>query len=360
MPSLFDPLTLRGLTLPNRVAVSPMCQYSAEAGRATDWHLVHLGGLAQGGAGLILTEAVAVSAEGRISPQDLGLWQDDQVEPLARVARFIRAQGAVPGVQLAHAGRKAGTAAPWKGGGVLPLDQGGWQGIGPGPEPFDTGWHAPAPLDEPGLARVVAAFAQAARRALAAGFQVAEVHGAHGYLLHQFLSPLSNRRQDRWGGSFDNRTRLLREVVAAVRSVWPEPLPVLVRLSATDWTAGGWDPEQTVQLARILGPMGVDLVDCSSGGNVPRAEIPLGPGYQVPFAQRVRQEAGVATSAVGLITRPAQAQAILDQGAADLVLLGRELLRNPRWPLAAARELGVTVPWPGPYARAAAGPVPTR
>ena len=360
MVSLFDPLLLRGLTLPNRVAASPMCQYSAEDGRAGDWHLVHLGGLAQGGAGLVMTEATAVAADGRISPQDLGIWSDDQVEPLARVARFVAAQGAVPGIQLAHAGRKAGAMAPWRGGGVIPLDQGGWQGAGPSPIPFDTGWTVPRPLDEAGLSQVVADFGRAATRALAAGFRVAEVHGAHGYLLHQFLSPLSNRRGDRWGGSFENRTRLLREVVAAVRAVWPEDLPVFLRLSATDWTDGGWDPDQSVRLARMLGPLGVDLLDCSSGGNVPGARIPLGPGYQVPFSARIRRETGLATGAVGLITRPEQAQEILDEGAADLVLLGRELLRNPRWPLAAARELGVTVPWPAQYARAAEGPVPTR
>lgn len=360
MASLFDPLALRGITLPNRIGVSPMCQYSAVDGQASDWHLVHLGGLAQGGAGLVMTEAAAVRAEGRISPQDLGIWTDAQVEPLARAVRFITAQGAVPGIQLAHAGRKAGTAAPWRGGAVLPLDQGGWQGVGPGPEPFDAGWHAVRPLDEAGLGEVIDAFRQAAARALAAGFQVVEVHGAHGYLLHQFYSPLSNHREDRWGGSFENRTRLLREVAAAVRSVWPERLPVLLRLSATDWAEGGWDLEQSVRLARMLGPLGVDLLDCSSGGNVPRAQIPVGPGYQVPLAARIRRETGLPTGAVGLITLPAQAQAILDEGAADLVLLGRELLRNPRWPLAAARELGATVPWPGQYARAAAGPVPTR
>jgi len=360
MTALFDPLQLRGLALPNRVGASPMCQYSSEDGLAGDWHLVHLGGLAQGGCGLVLTEAAAVVPEGRISPQDLGIWNDAQLEPLARVMRFVRAQGAVAGIQLAHAGRKAGTAAPWLGGGPLAPDQGGWQGVSAGPEPFDAGWTAPRALDEAGLAQVVAAFAAAAGRALAAGFQVAELHGAHGYLLHQFLSPLSNPRTDRWGGSFTNRTRLLREAAAAVRNVWPGHLPVLVRLSATDWTEGGWDLEQTVVLARELRALGVDLVDCSSGGNVPRAQIPLAPGYQVPFAARVRREAGVATAAVGLITGAAQAQAVVAAGEADLVLLGRELLRNPRWPLAAARELGVTVPWPKQYARAAAGPVPTR
>jgi 2,4-dienoyl-CoA reductase-like NADH-dependent reductase (Old Yellow Enzyme family) len=360
MTSLFAPITFRGRVLPNRIGVSPMCQYSATDGRANDWHLVHLGGLAQGGAGLVLTEATAICAEGRISPQDLGLWEDGQLEPLARVVRFVRAQGAVAGIQLAHAGRKAGTAAPWLGGGTIPMDQGGWQGVGPSPVAFAAGWTPPRPLDEAGLAQVVADFQQAAARALAAGFQVVEVHAAHGYLLHQFLSPLSNHRDDRWGGSFDNRTRLVREVVTAVRAVWPGELPLFLRLSASDWVAGGWDLDQSVELARMLGPLGVDLVDCSSGGNVARAEIPLGPGYQVPFAARIRREAGIPTAAVGLITGAAQAQAILDQGAADLVFLGRELLRNPRWPLAAAQELGVTVPWPRQYARAAAGPVPTR
>ena len=360
MADLFDPLTLRGLRLPNRIGASPMCQYSAQDGHPTDWHLVHLGGFAQGGAGLVMTEATAVAPEGRISPQDLGLWQDSQVEPLARLAAFVRRQGAVPGIQLAHAGRKAGTEAPWKGGGVIPLDQGGWQGVGPGPEPFDAGWNPPRSLDDAGLGQVVDSFRTAAARALAAGFQVVEVHSAHGYLLHQFLSPLSNRRQDAWGGSFQNRTRLVREAAAAVRSVWPEPLPVLVRISATDWVPGGWDLDQSVELARLLASLGVDLVDCSSGGNVPRAPIPMAPGYQVPFAARIRREAGLPTAAVGLITRPAQARQILEEGSADLVFLGRELLRNPRWPLAAAQDLGVVVPWPAPYARAAAGPVPVR
>jgi 2,4-dienoyl-CoA reductase-like NADH-dependent reductase (Old Yellow Enzyme family) len=360
MVSLFEPFTLRGLTLPNRVGVSPMCQYSAEDGRATDWHLVHLGGLAQGGAGLVLTEAAAVCPEGRISPQDLGLWRDDQMEPLTRIVRFVRSQGAVPGIQLAHAGRKACTEAPWKGGRSIPLDQGGWQGVGPGAEPFDAGWTPPRPLDEAGIGRVVADFGRAAARALAAGFQVVEVHSAHGYLLHQFLSPLSNRRADRWGGSFENRTRLVREVAAAVRAVWPADLPVLLRISATDWTPGGWDPDQSVQLARLLGPMGIDLMDCSSGGNVPGARIPLGPGYQVPFAARIRREAGLATGAVGLITGADQAREIVAGGSADMVFLARELLRNPRWPLLAAQQLGVVTPWPAQYARGASGPVPVR
>jgi 2,4-dienoyl-CoA reductase-like NADH-dependent reductase (Old Yellow Enzyme family) len=355
MPGLFTPLTLRGVTLPNRIAVSPMCQYSAVEGRPTDWHLVHLGGLAQGGAGLVLSEAVAVLPEGRISPQDLGLWEEDQIEPLARITRFIKAQGAVPGIQLAHAGRKAGTEAPWRNApGTLP----GWTPVAPSPLPFDTGWATPAVLDEPGLEAILCAFIAAAERALAAGFQVAEVHAAHGYLLHQFLSPLANHRTDRWGGSFENRARLLRSVVQEVRKVWP--LPLFVRLSATDWAAGGWDLEQSVTLSRLLREEGVDLLDVSSGGLVPGVRIPVAPGYQVPFAQRIRAEAGLPTGAVGLITEVQQAQAILTAGQADLVLLGRQLLREPRWPLRAAQELGAEVPWPAAYARGASGNVPLR
>ncbi len=360
MNRLFQPLTLRGLTLPNRIAASPMCQYQAVAGVAQDWHLVHYGGLAQGGAGLVLTEATAVVPEGRISPDDLGLWNDAQAEALGRVVRFITSQGAVPGVQLAHAGRKASNPAPWKGSGSLPPAAGGWVPVAPTALPFDAGWTVPTALDAAGLAGVVQAFVDASRRALAAGFQVAEIHAAHGYLLHQFLSPLTNRREDAYGGSFENRTRLLREVVAAVRDGWPERLPVFVRLSATDWVEGGWDLEQSVELAKALSDLGVDLVDCSSGGLVPRAEIPLGPGYQVPFAARLRAEGGLPTGAVGLITDPQQAEDILAQGSSDLVLLGRELLRNPRWPLAAAQALRAEIPWPASYARAARGPVAVR
>ena len=360
MTGLFDPLVLRGLTLPNRIAVSPMCQYSADQGLASDWHLVHLGGLAQGGAGLVLTEATAVTAQGRISPQDLGLWEDAQVEPLARIVRFVKRQGAVAGVQLAHAGRKAGTQPPWLGGGVLPPGDGGWIGVAPSAMAFDEGWNRPEALDLAGIHTLKAQFKAAALRALAAGFQVAELHAAHGYLLHQFLSPLSNRREDAYGGSFGNRTRLLCEVVETVRAVWPGDLPLLVRLSATDYVPGGWDLEQSVALAGLLRNLGVDLLDCSSGGLAPNVKIPLGPGYQVPFASRIRKQTGLPTGAVGLITEPAQAQGIVQGGEADLVLLGRELLRDPRWPLRAARELGVVVPWPGQYARAAAGSVPIR
>ncbi len=360
MARLFEPLALRGTPLPNRIAVTPICQYQAVDGVAQPWHLVHLGGLAQGGAGLVLTEATAVSPEGRISPDDLGIWTDAQAEARAPLTRFIASQGAVPGIQLAHAGRKASNPAPWKGSGSLPPAAGGWVPVAPSALPFDADWTEPAALDAAGIAGVVRAFADAAGRALAAGFQVAEIHAAHGYLLHQFLSPLANRREDAYGGSFESRTRLLREVVEAVRGIWPERLPLFVRLSATDWAEGGWDPEQSVALAKTLKALGVDLVDCSSGGLVPRAAIPVAPGYQVPFSARIRAEAGIATGAVGLISDPDQAEAVLAQGAADLVLLGRELLRNPRWPLSAAQALGADIPWPASYARAARGPVPVR
>jgi 2,4-dienoyl-CoA reductase-like NADH-dependent reductase (Old Yellow Enzyme family) len=338
-----------------------MCQYSATEGRANDWHLVHLGGLAQGGAGLVLTEAVAVLPEGRISPHDLGLWEVGQMEPLARITRFITSQGAVPGIQLAHAGRKAGTEAPWRGPSTsIALAEGGWTPSAPSALAFDEGWILPAVLDDFGLKAILQAFGEAAKRALEAGFQVAEIHSAHGYLLHQFLSPLTNHRTDDYGVSFEHRTRLLRETVQTVRTVWPERLPLFVRISATDWVEGGWDVDQSVELCRGLRELGVDLVDVSSGGLVPRAKIPLAPGYQVPFAQRIRTETTLPVGAVGLITEPAQAEAILAGGQADLVLLGRELLRDPRWPLRAARELGAEVPWPAPYARAAVGTVPLR
>lgn len=351
---LFAPLRLRDVTLRNRIALSPMCQYSCEErdGMAGEWHLVHYGARAAGGAGLVLVEATAVEPRGRISPHDLGLWHDGQAEALARVARCVARHGAVPGIQLAHAGRKASTWRPWEGRGPLPPERGGWTVVGPSPIPFDDGYPTPVPLDEEGIAAVIAAFTAAAGRALAAGFQVVEIHAAHGYLLHEFLSPLANRRTDRHGGSFENRIRLLLEVVDAVRRVWPERLPLLVRLSATDWAEGGWDPDQTVALARRLAAHGVDLVDCSSGGLLPRVPIPAAPGYQVPFAARVRREAGIATGAVGLITRPEQADAIVRAGEADLVLLGRVLLREPTWPLRAAHQLGwADAPWPVQYLR---------
>ena len=351
--TLFEPLTLRGITLRNRIGVSPMCQYSSDDGFANDWHLVHLGQFAVGGAAAVLTEAIAVVPEGRISPQDLGIWKDEHVELLARIGRFVRDQGAVWGAQLAHAGRKASTIRPWEGGGPADVSQGGWTPLAaPSAMPFDTAYQTPVALDDAGIAHVVAAFRDGARRALAAGMEIVEVHAAHGYLLHQFLSPLSNTRADRYGGAFDNRVRVVREVVAAIREVWPEQLPLAVRLSATDWTEGGWTADETVALATLLRSDGADLIDVTTGGNVAGARIPLGPGYQVEFAERVRRGAGVATAAVGLITSPQQADTIVRTGQADVVLLARELLRDPHWPLRAARELRVDVPWPPQYDRA--------
>jgi len=360
MTHLFTPLQLRGLTLPNRIAVSPMCQYQATDGLVSDWHLVHYGGLAQGGAGLVITEAVAVLPEGRISPNDLGLWNMAQAEGLAHIVRFIKSQGAVPCIQLAHAGRKASTFASWKGSGNVAPEAGGWMPVAPSALPFDPHSAVPTALDEAGVLAVIEAFMDAARKAIAAGFQVIEVHAAHGYLLHQFLSPLTNQRTDAYGGSFANRTRLVCEVVGALRNILPEEMPLIVRISATDWVDGGWDIEQSVALAKTLKALGVDLVDTSSGGLSPQQKITLGPGYQVPFAARLRAEAGLPTGAVGLITEPQQAEQILAEGAADLILLGRELLRNPRWPLHAAQVLGAEVPWPASYARAAKGAVPIR
>jgi 2,4-dienoyl-CoA reductase-like NADH-dependent reductase (Old Yellow Enzyme family) len=353
MPGLFDPLALRGVTFPNRIFVSPMCQYSCADGVATDWHLVHLGARAVGGAGLVMTEATAVLPEGRISPEDLGLWNDAQAEALAPVIHFIRQQGRVAGIQLAHAGRKGSTLRPWSGQGAVAPAGGGWTPVGPDGRAFAPSYPVPRALDEAGMAAVVGAFRQAAVRARDLGVQVVEVHAAHGYLLHEFLSPLSNARTDGYGGSFANRARLCLEVVEAVRAVWPDHLPVFVRLSASEWTPGGWDLDQSVELARRLRARGVDLVDCSSGGNVPQAEIPVAPGYQVPFAERIRTDAGIPTGAVGLITTPQQAEAIVREGRADAVLLARELLRDPYWPLHAAQALGVAIDWPAQYLRAA-------
>jgi 2,4-dienoyl-CoA reductase-like NADH-dependent reductase (Old Yellow Enzyme family) len=350
---LFSPLSLRSVSLRNRIAVSPMCQYSAEGGRASDWHLVHLGSRAVGGAGLVIFEATAVEPEGRISHGDLGLWEDGQVEPLARVVRFVAAQGAVPCLQLAHAGRKASVRPPWEQGGapLLP-DSGGWLPVAPSAVRFADGHATPEALTEAGAQARVQAFAAAARRALAAGFQAVELHAAHGYLLHQFLSPLSNRRQDRYGGSFENRVRLTCEAVEAVRAEWPERLPLLVRISATDWAEGGWDPEQAVELARRLKDRGVDLVDCSSGGLLATARVPAGPGFQAGFAERIRREASVATGAVGLITGAEQADHVIRSGQADLVLMAREFLRDPYFPLRASVRLGQEGPWPRQYLRA--------
>lgn len=352
-PGLFSPVTLRGLTLRNRVAVSPMCQYSSDDGFANDWHLVHLGARAVGGAGLVLLEATAVVPEGRISPRDLGLWDDRHVDMLARVVRFIDAQGAAAGVQLAHAGRKASTRVPWEGRAAVPPAEGGWEVVAPSAVPFSDDYPHPRAMDLADVRRVVDAFAAAARRARRAGFRVVELHAAHGYLLHEFLSPLSNRRTDAYGGSFDNRARLTLEVAEAVRAEWPAELPLFARVSATDWAEGGWDEAETVELARRLRALGVDLVDCSTGGLVSGTRIPVGPGYQVRFAERVRREAGVATGAVGLITTPEQADAVVRDGQADLVLLARQLLRDPHWPLRAAKALGTPMPWPVQYERAA-------
>jgi 2,4-dienoyl-CoA reductase-like NADH-dependent reductase (Old Yellow Enzyme family) len=333
-----------------------MCQYSSNDGFANDWHIVHLGQFALGGAALVLTEATSVLPEGRISPQDLGLWKDEHVEVLARIGRFVRAHGAAFGSQLAHAGRKASTVRPWEGGGPLDPTGGGWTPIvAPSAVPFDAGYQTPAALDDAGIARVIDGFKSAAVRAIAAEMQMLELHAAHGYLLHQFLSPISNKRTDRYGGSFENRIRLVREVVAAVRSVWPESLPLGIRISATDWRDDGWTPDESVALARLLSADGVDLVDCSSGGNAPGLRIPLGPGYQVPFAERVRREAQVATAAVGLITDAKQADTIVRSGQADMVFLARELLRDPHFALRAARELEVDVDWPAQYLRARLG-----
>jgi 2,4-dienoyl-CoA reductase-like NADH-dependent reductase (Old Yellow Enzyme family) len=351
-PHLFAPLTLRGLTLRNRVAMSPMCQYSSTDGLANEWHLVHLGSRAVGGVGLVVAEASAVSPRGRITPRDLGIWDDRHVEPLARVVAFVKGQGAAAGIQLAHAGRKASTRVPWEGGSPLTPAEGAWPVVGPSPVPFDKGYPTPEELDDNGIRGVIDDFRAAAGRARAAGFDLVEIHAAHGYLLHSFLSPLSNRRTDRYGGPFENRARLLLEVVAAVRGVIPEGMPLLVRLSATDWVEGGWDPEQSVALGRELLPRGADLVDCSSGGAVPRARIPVRAGYQVAFAERLRREAGIRTAAVGLITEPEQAEAIIRSGQADLIMLGRVLLRKPYWPLHAGRVLGQEVAWPVPYGRA--------
>ena len=347
---LFTPFTQRSLTLRNRIAVAPMCQYSAVDGVPDHWHLVHLGSRAVGGAAVVIAEATAVSAQGRISPQDVGLWNDAQREAWRPITRFIDTQGAIAGVQLAHAGRKASAQRPWEGGG--PLSEGAWTTVAPSAIAFDEGWHTPQALDEQGLRQLVEDFRRAAERALAAGFRLVELHAAHGYLLHQFLSPLSNRRQDGYGGSFENRTRLLREIIAAVREVWPVELPLWVRISATDWHEGGWDIEQSVRLARELPALGVDLVDVSSGGLVPQVKIPLGPGYQVPFAARIRREAGIATGAVGLITESEQAARIVAQEDADIVLIARESLRDPYFPRRAAQELGASIEAPVQYRRA--------
>lgn len=354
MAALFDPLTIREVTFANRVFVSPMCQYSSENGYANEWHLVHLGSRAVGGAGLVMTEATAVLPEGRISPQDLGIWEDGQIEMLSRIVSFIHEQGSVAGMQLAHAGRKASTSRPWEGHDAVPENAGGWTNVmAPSAVKFAETYPMPRALTREGIEEVVAAFAAAARRACEAGVRVVEIHAAHGYLIHEFLSPLSNQREDEYGGSFENRTRLCREIVTAVRSAWPKELPIFIRLSATDWVEGGWTIEDSIRLAVDLKAWGVDLVDCSSGGNVAHAKIPVGPGYQTQFAERIRREAGIMTGAVGMITSPEQADHIVRTGQADAVLMAREFLREPYWPLRAAEALGQQIAWPVQYLRAA-------
>ena len=349
---LFTPLRLRELVVRNRIFVSPMCQYSSVEGVPTDWHLVHLGSRAVGGAGLVMVEATAVSPEGRISPDDSGIWSDAHVEAFRRITAFVSAQGAVPAIQLAHAGRKASTRAPWLGGDPVPPGEGGWLPVAASPLAFADGYPVPREMTRSDLQAVVHQFADAARRSLAAGFQAVEVHMAHGYLLHSFLSPLSNTRTDSYGGSFENRARLPLRVAEAVREAWPARWPVLVRLSATDWVEGGWDLPSSVELARQMKDRGVDLIDCSSGGLVADATIPAGPGFQTPFAAAIRTQARIPTAAVGLITEPAQAEHILRTEQADAVVLARQFLREPYWPLRAARELGVDLEWPVQYQRA--------
>jgi 2,4-dienoyl-CoA reductase-like NADH-dependent reductase (Old Yellow Enzyme family) len=350
--NLFTPFRVRGTELKNRIAVSPMCEYSAQDGHPTRWHFVHLGSRAVGGAALVFTEATAVSAIGRISPADTGIYLDSHVDSWRPIVEFIREQGAVPGIQLAHAGRKGSTGIPWFGGAPIPVENGGWTPVAPSPIPFSTGYTMPRELSPAEIQQVVADFVAAARRALRAGFQIVEIHAAHGYLLQEFLSPLSNHRTDDYGGNFDNRVRALLQVGGAVREVWPQDQPMFVRISATDWKENGWDLAQSVELSRRLKAVGVDLIDVSSGGLVPGVSIPTGPGYQVGFASAIRRDVGVATGAVGMISEPAQAETILSSGQADIVLLAREMLRDPYWPRRAAQTLGVKIKPPVQYERA--------
>ena len=360
MAHLFDPLSIRGITLQNRIVVSPMCQYSSQDGFANDWHLVHLGSRAAGGASLVFTEATAVTPEGRISPEDLGFWKDAHIEYLSRIVRFLKSQGTVPGMQLAHAGRKGSTQRPWEGSSKVSLADGGWVPVAPSAVAFSETYPMPRALLKEEIRGIVDAFAAAARRALEAGFQVLEIHAAHGYLAHEFFSPLSNFRNDEYGGSFENRTRIGREIISAVRKVWPENLPLFIRISATDWKEGGWDLDQSVELAKQLKPLGVDLVDCSSAGLVVDQKIVAGPGFQVPFAERIRRDADILTATVGLIETKEQVADILAKNQADLVLMAREFLRDPYWPLRAARELKQKISWPAQYLRAAPPESPAR
>ena len=354
MPHLFDEWKVRGVTLRNRIGVSPMCQYSATDGLATDWHLVHLGSRAVGGAALVIMEASAIDARGRITPQDTGIYKDAHIDPLSRITQFIKEHGSIPGIQLAHAGRKASRTIPWEGSLDIPTEQGGWETVAPSALAFDADYRAPHALTEEEIAQLIQSFRDGAKRAEEAGFQWLELHGAHGYLLHSFLSPLSNQRTDRYGGSFENRIRFILEVARALRTTWPERLPLSVRLSCTDWIKGGWDIEETVALSRQLKAEGVDVIDASSGGLSPAQQISLGAGYQVPFAERIRHEADIATAAVGMITDPMQADELVRNGRTDLVLLARALLRDPYWPLHAAQAVhqAKLAPIPNQYLRA--------
>jgi 2,4-dienoyl-CoA reductase-like NADH-dependent reductase (Old Yellow Enzyme family) len=357
---LFEPLKIRDLTFRNRIVVSPMCQYSSTDGFATDWHLVHLGSRAVGGASAVITEATAVTAEGRISPEDLGIWKDEHMEQLGRIARFISDQGAIPGMQIAHAGRKASTKQPWVGNGWVPETEGGWKPVAPSAVAFDPSYGQPSELSVNDVHAITKAFTDAATRALRCGFQLIEIHAAHGYLLHEFLSPLSNKRTDAYGGSLENRARFLCETVSAVRKILPERLPLFVRISATDWIPGGWDAEQSVEVAKMVGKLGADLIDCSSGGLDPAQKIPAGPSFQVPFAEKIRKETGLLTGAVGMIEAQTDAEKIIEDGKADLVLFAREFLRTPYLPFDVARKAGVAVPWPVQYLRAAPNGTPPR
>lgn len=352
MAKLFSPVRIREVELKNRIAVSPMCQYSATDGFANDWHLVHLGSRAAGGAGLVIVEATAVSPEGRITPDDLGIWTDEHIPPLRRIVDFIHSQGSVAGIQIAHAGRKASRNSPWKGDRFLHQEEGGWQTVAPSALPFSEGDRLPHALTPEGIENVIIDFHATTKRALEAGFKVLEIHAAHGYLLHEFLSPLSNLRTDNYGGSFENRIRLLTEVTEAVRDAWPSELPLFIRISSTDWVEGGWTSNDSVKLAAVLKEKGADLIDCSSGGNIPNVKIPAGPDYQVEFAEAIRKGTGIMTGAVGIITKPEQAERIIADNRADIVLLARELLRDPYFPLHAAKSLGVDVAWPVQYERA--------
>jgi len=349
---LFSPIQIKSLQFKNRIAISPMCQYSAQDGFANDWHLVHLGSRASGGAALIIQEATAVSPKGRISPSDLGLWKDEQIEKLKAINQFIISQNSIPGIQLAHAGRKASVSEPWKGNKKLDESNGGWETVSASAVGYHSNEKAPIALDKTGIQKVISDFKSATKRALQAGFELVEIHAAHGYLLHQFMSPLSNLRTDDYGGSFENRIRLLLEVLEAVQSEWPENLPLFVRISATDWAHGGWNIEESVQLSQLLKEKGVDLIDVSSGGLVSHQQIPLGPNYQVPFAEKVKKDTGILTGAVGLITEATQAEEIIATGQADLVLFARESLRNPNLALDFAKELGADISWPKQYERA--------